>query len=495
MSMDMQRGTSDGWARTGEGLGTADAAGAASSAVAVVGAGFSGTIAAIQLRRRLPAARDIYLIERSGEFARGVAYAKTQMPHLLNVRAANMSAFADDPGHFERWLDIHAARWPGELIRTTAGDFATRRLYGRYLEATLHGEIAASGGTVRLLTAEIRALERTETGFTLRCHGGKGIEARGVVLATGSLPAHRPCDGVEFHDPWTPWALAGLAPYAPVLIVGTGLTMVDLVLGLHAQGFRGPIIAMSRRGLVPQPHAAIAQSWPAPEFSPAETGSALALMRAVRAQLRAAAEQNIGWRAVIDCLRPQTAALWRGLPALEQARFLRHIRPYWDIHRHRMAPPAADLVDRLRADGTLRVLRGRVREVRRDEAGATVQYNECPMGTPKSLAVQRVIYATGLQGVRDSGGLVAAMLASGQARLDGQKLGLEVTQKLNLVGADGKAAQHIWALGPIVRGVFWECLAVPDIRLQAGQLASEVAAQLAEAPRGHAAAAKGGAFL
>jgi uncharacterized NAD(P)/FAD-binding protein YdhS len=228
------------------------------------------------------------------------------------------------------------------------------------------------------------------------------------------------------------------------------------------------------------------QSWPTPNFSDAERGTAPALLRAVRAELSAAAAQNIGWRAVIDSLRPLTATLWRGLPVKEQARFLRHVRPYWDIHRHRMAPPAAEIINRLRANGALRVLRGRVREVRRGQGEAAVLYDECPTGARKTLQVQRVIYATGLQGVRASGGLVAALLASGQARLDEQKLGLEVTARLNLADAKGKIARNIWALGPIVRGVFWECLAVPDIRLQADQLAREVAASL-DMPPDHAA--------
>jgi uncharacterized NAD(P)/FAD-binding protein YdhS len=474
--------------------GQAGGTGSGTAGVVVVGAGFSGTIAAIQLRRRLPAGMNVYLVERSGEFARGVAFANSQVPHLLNVRAANMGAFADDPGHFERWLKVNAAQWSDEVLRTEAGNFATRRIFGKYLQATLHGEIAASGGNVHLLTGEVLAVEQTENGCILRLNGARTLEARGVVLATGSLPANRPCDGVEFHDPWTPQAVAGLKPDAPVLIVGTGLTMIDLVHALDAQGFRGPILALSRRGLLPLPHEYIAQGWPVPEFGEDARGSVLALLQAIRAEIRAAAARNIGWRAVIDSLRPITAALWRGLPLKERARFLRHIRPYWDVHRHRMAPPAAELINQLRAEGRLRIIRGRVHEVLRGAGQATVVYDECPSGTRESLAVQRVIYATGLQGARASGGLVAALLASGQARLDGQGLGLDVTPALNLVDSRGKTARNLWALGPIVRGTFWECLAVPDIRMQADQLAREIAATL-DAPGGYAGESLIGTFV
>lgn len=452
------------------------------STIAVIGAGFSGTMAAIQLRRRLPAAWDIHLIERSGRFARGVAYADTPLPHLLNVRAANMSAFADDPGHFERWLEINPAGWGEELFRTAAGSFATRRLYGTYLEAVLQGEIAASGGRVRLVTEEVQALEPQAGHWRLHCASGATLSAHGVVLAMGNLPVGTPCDGVEFHNPWTPAAVTGLNAQAPVAIIGTGLTMVDLVLSLRAQGFAGPIIAMSRRGLVPQPHEPIPQPWPTPAFSVADGSTALALFQAVRAELRAAAAQGVGWRAVIDALRPLTQTLWAGLPPPEQARFLRHIRPYWDIHRHRMAPPAAALINRLRAEGTLRIIRGRLRAVRQSETCAEAVYDECPTGLRKTLAVQRVIHATGLQSVSAAGGLAGTLLAHGQARLDVQALGLEVTGHFNLTGAGGQVAPNLWALGPIVRGMFWECIAVPDIRQHAAQLARAVAAALKTAP-------------
>ena len=452
---------------------------AGSCAIAVVGAGFSGTMVAIHLRRRLPPDQAVYLFERSGHFASGLAYADTGAAHLLNVRAANMSAFPEDAGHFERWVEANAARWPGEFHRTPAGIFATRRLYGRYLRAMLHDEIKRSGGTVRLLAEEVQALAPAPGGWRLSCRSGKSIAAAGVVLAAGNLPSSRPCDGVEFRDPWTPAALTNLRPEAPVLIVGTGLTMVDLVMALHARGFRGPIVALSRRGFVPHPHEAVGQSWPIPDFTPAARGTVLALLRAVRAQLRAAQAQGIGWRAVIDSLRPITAALWCGLPEAERARFLRHLRPYWDIHRHRMAPPAAAIVERLLDSGGLAIVRGRVREVQQRPGVAAVTFDNRATGMPEILEAQRVIYATGLQGMRTGAGLVADLLAGGQARLDRQELGLDVTGTLAVVDAQGNPARNLWALGPIVRGVFWECLAVPDIRVQARQLGQEIAASMA----------------
>ncbi|MDR3505151.1 MAG: FAD/NAD(P)-binding protein [Acidocella sp.] len=450
----------------------------ARGAVAIIGGGFSGTITAIQLRRRLPPEQEILLIERSGEFARGLAYADTGAAHLLNVRAANMSAFPDDPGHFERWLE--GADAEADVLRTDAGQFATRRLYGRYLQDTLQAEQEKGGGAVRLIRDEVTSLTRApEGGWRLGCANGQSIAARGVVLACGNLPMSRPCDGIVHHNPWPAAALDGLKPDQPVLIIGTGLTMVDITLALKSRGFAGPVIALSRRGLLPQSHAPILKPWPTPDFTPAERASATGLWRAVRAQIRAAEAQGIGWRAVIDSLRPITAELWRGLPLAEQSRFLRHARAYWDVVRHRMAAPAAARLQALRENGELQIIRGRVQNIECWPNGAEVRLFNKATGKAETLAVQRVIYATGLQGQRQGTGLLAGLIGSGLARLDEHGFGLGVDQSLAVLDGQGQPQADLWALGPLVRGVFWECIAVPDIRVQANALGAEIAAQFA----------------
>ena len=449
----------------------------AACTIAIIGAGFSGTMTAIRLRRALPAATRILLIERSGVFARGIAYAQSSAPHLLNVRAANMSAFPEDPGHFEHWLETCPEDSCSDVQRTAAGLFATRRLYGRYLQETLDETLRDGASSVQLLTEEVAALARAGAGWRLTCRSGRVIEASGVVLACGNLPPERPCNGVVFHNPWAADALRGLNKSDPVLIVGTGLTMVDLVLGLQTAGFEGPVTALSRRGLLPQPHEALAKPWPAPQFSAAERTSATALLRAVRAELRLAAAQGVGWRAVIDSLRPITAELWHGLPPCEQARFLRHARPYWDTHRHRMAPSAATAVSAWRAQGRLRVLRGRIQAIAQHAPGqADISIANSATGTGETLRVQRVIYATGLQSMRSGNGLLAGLVRTKTARLDGLELGLEVDANLNILDASGQPVPGLWALGPLVRGKFWECLAVPDIRVQAQTLSTNIAA-------------------
>ena len=448
--------------------------------VAIIGAGFSGTMAAIHLRHVLPPDHVIYLFDRTGRFARGPAYAATDAPHLLNVRSVNMSALPDDPGHFERWLAAQSARLPDEVARTEAGVFATRRLYGRYLRALLYEEMTASGGRVRLGADEVTGLSRVPEGWRLQCSSGREVVAAGIVLAIGNLPSKQPCDGVVHHDPWAPAATAGLRPDEPVLIVGTGLTMIDLALSMRARGFTGPVVALSRRGLTPQRHGEGGPAWPCPDFTAAERVSLLGLLRRVRREVRRAGRQGVGWRAVIDGLRPATAALWQGLPPAERSRFLRHLRPFWDVHRHRMAPAAAQHYDALVAAGALRIKRGRLAGVEAGAGRATVQIRS--PGGLETIAVQRVIHATGAAPAAAADGLVAGLLAAGLARTDQHGMGLDVSATLELAGAEG--GSRAWALGPIVRGVFWECTAVPDIRVQARMIAAEVARQLDAAQTG-----------
>ncbi len=450
--------------------------------IAIIGAGFSGTMAAIHLRHALPADHVIYLLDRTGRFARGPAYAASTTPHLLNVRSVNMSALPDDPRHFERWLSDQSARLPLDVATTEAGIFATRRLYGRYLRALLYQEMTESGGRVRLGAQDVTGVTRTAEGWRLHCRGGCDLIAAGLVMAIGNLPSRQACGSVIYHDPWSQKATADLRPDEPVLIVGTGLTMIDLALGMRTRGFDGPIIAVSRRGLVPQPHAAAGGAWPCPDFSAEERHSLTQLMRRLRQEVRLAASQGVGWTAVIDGLRPATAALWQGLPETERNRFLRHVRPYWDTHRHRMAPVVATRYGALIEDGSLVVMRGRVQQTEVDGVSAQVHIQSRGSAALKTLTVQRVIYATGIGAGAETDGLVSSLMAQGYANTDPHGMGLAVTATLEMIGADGTITDRAWALGPIVRGMFWECTAVPDIRVQARMIADGVLRQLATAP-------------
>jgi uncharacterized NAD(P)/FAD-binding protein YdhS len=458
--------------------------------IAVIGAGFSGTIATLQLLRRLPEDQPVLLCERSADFARGVAYSTGENEHLLNVRAANMSAISDERLHFEEWLKHRAAAAGGKLdglYDTEAGLFASRGLYGQYLRSILDHAMRQTAGhaQLRLLPDEITDVEPADGGgFTLICASGQRLEVAGVVLAVGNLPSAEGEDPRICSNAWDPKAWRELDPNRPLMIVGTGLTMVDLVIGLRRRGYPGTIFALSRGGMLPMRHTATA-AWPTPMLTIAEERSLPLLMARLRAEIEAAAEQGVDWRAVIDSMRPITASLWVRFSIDERRRFLRHVRRYWDVHRHRMAPPHADLIHAMIADGTLRIVAGRIGSMEKGPNCVRVTYAPRTGGPAKVLDVQRVIKASGLEHIsktRDP--LMQRLLDRGLVRMDAQGMGLDVTDGLNVLRADGEPAPRIWALGPIVRGVFWECVAVPDIRVQASHLAVSVVAWLREdAPR------------
>lgn len=425
--------------------------------VAVIGGGFSGTMAAVHLLAR---GCRVTLIERSGRFAEGLAYGTREPVHLLNVRASNMSAFPDVPDHFACWLEARALG--------TGASFAPREAYRAYLKGILDD---AGASLVRLADEA----ERLQDG-AVRLASGASIEAEAVVVAVGNLPpaplrAFAAATLPYANDPWSAEGRRALADMAraggDVLVIGTGLTMVDTVLSLFAQGFGGRVVALSRRGLVPRSHAASA---PGPKGVPAQR-SPLALLRWVRGQ---AAQGD--WRAVIDSLRPVTAAIWQGWTEAQRGAFIRHLRPWWDVHRHRIAPEVAEQLQRLTDKGRLLVQAGRITGVEDRHVHVRLRGRESER---RSFA--GIVNCTGPQAdIRGSGNpMLRDLLGRGGARTDQLGLGFEVDADLRVLGAPGR----VYALGPMTRGTFWESVAVPDIRVQAQLLADTIAADLAEPNR------------
>lgn len=449
-----------------------------SQPIAVIGAGFSGTMAALQLLTHLPLDRPVLLCEGAERFGRGRAYATGNPDHLLNVRAANMSAYPDRPGHFEAWLAGLAPDEPG-IRATPAGTFAARGLYGRYL-ADLLTEAVTERGAPRLHLVNDAIVDIVpEAGrVILRSAGGRTYPAAGAVLAMGNLVAPAEPPSRYRFDPWRSDAFERLHAPLPVMIVGTGLTMVDAVVSLRRQGFEGQIVALSRRGLVPATHEA-ATPWPAPALSQSERSAITRLAARIRAEIAAAQATGQDWRGVIDSLRPLTEALWLGLPQAERGRFLRHLRPFWDVHRHRSAPPVGATIAREIAAGSLVVRAGRIAGIEDGPRHARVTFR--PRGTQgrETLDVQGILDARGIgsvAGTRDP--LLARLIARGLVRPGPFGIGLDVEPDFAVGGARA-AGVNLWTLGPLLRGVFWECTAVPDIRHQAVDLARAVAAEFA----------------
>lgn len=428
--------------------------------VAIVGGGFSGTLLAINLLRfGGPSAT---LIDRSAaRIARGVAYSATEPAHLLNVRAAGMSAFPDDADHFVRWL---AARHGG-----TPASFVPRRLYGEYLAETL---AAVRDDRLTLCTGDVRAV--TDAG--VRLADGRDIAADLAVLATGNLPPHTP-PGIDpaalpggryIDDPWRADPARGLGAGDGVLLLGTGLTAIDLALQLDAGGFAGGIVALSRRGL--RPHRHVEGGAPVQGRTDLPGVPLSGLVRELRAE---ATEAPGGWRAAVDSLRPVTQRLWGASDRATRARFLRHLRPFWDVHRHRLAPAVADRIDAMVAEGRLRFVAGKVAGATATPAGVDLTWRPRHRDATERMAVARIVNCTGPQGdlTRTDDPLLAGLAAAGAIRPDALRLGIDVDAQSRVIDSGGQARDALCCIGPMTRGGLWEVVAVPDLRRQAWDLA------------------------
>jgi uncharacterized NAD(P)/FAD-binding protein YdhS len=265
-----------------------------------------------------------------------------------------------------------------------------------------------------------------------------------------------------------------------VLLVGAGLTMVDAVIVLLDAGHRGPIHALSRRGLLPRPH--LEKPAPPVKLQGEPPGDLISLTRFVRQEITRATDAGQSWHQVIDALRPFTHGLWRGMEPGEQRRFLRHMRAWWDVHRHRMAPEIAARIDAARTSGQLHVHAGLIAGVAISENHANVTFR--PRGTSEetSLRVGRVVNCTGPAPdvTRSTDPLLRTLLESGMARPDPLHLGLDVTTDGAVLDAAGVASDRLFAVGPLTKGAWWEITSVPDIRNQCQSMARALGGVLSE---------------
>jgi len=454
--------------------------------IAIVGGGVSGTLVAVQLLQLARAPLTIVLIDRSGRFGRGVAFGTTSELHLLNVRAGSMSALPDDPDHFVRWLQ--GPRGDGPVPGGGPEDFSPRSVYGAYVAAVLdEAERAAIPGvTLCRITGEAVAARPSRGGVSIVLADGGEIAAAHAVLALGNRPPASPeAPGLSrlvppryVSDPWTPGALEALAADGPVLLVGTGLTMVDVALVLAKRGVKGPLHAVSRRGRLPQSNALLPQE-PLTPVAPGETLGLSDLVRRVRAVSKERSlSEPAGWRAVVDGLRPRTQGLWQGLSEVERRRFLRHVRPYWDTVRHRIAPGVARRLEELLRSGALRPRAARLVRVEAEAAGARVWVRARGADGDESLLVTGIVNCTGPREAYAGSvsPLVDELFRSGAARPGPLGLGLETGPDGLLMGADGVRSTVLSTLGPPRKGSLWETLAVPEIRSQARVLALAILA-------------------
>ncbi|MFN3352633.1 MAG: FAD/NAD(P)-binding protein [Brevundimonas sp.] len=417
-----------------------------SDRVLIIGGGFSGAMLAARLAERGAAST---LINRDDRFGLGVAYGAAEPWHLLNVRSARMSAVADRPGDFMDWLRLHAPE------HADPNGFAPRAVFGRYVQDRFARVRGAYPGLIE--TACGVAVAITADGVTLG--DGRRLEGRAVVLSTGNPPpATAGAVPGAIADPWAAGALDGVRPSDDVILIGTGLTMVDVLATLERRGWIGRAYALSRRGLRPRSHG----PRPDPRLAPTpEVGASLA--RSLGAARDAAAAGD-GWRSLMEAYRPITAALWASLDAERQRRLLRHLRPWWDVHRHRLAPKVAAHLDALIDQDRLSILAGRVRTARPASGRIELTFRPRGQAGEAKLVADRLIDCSGPGHDPRNDPLTGPLIASGAARLHENGLGLDLDPIGRVLNAERRPSPGLYVLGPPARAAFWETIAVPDIR-------------------------------
>ena len=464
--------------------------------VIVVGAGAAGTLVAIHLARtagRRSLGLDVTLIDPADRWGRGVAFGTSDDQHLLNVPAAGMSALPEEPGHFLAWLQRDEP--DGD---STAYSFASRRQYGRYLDETLSDALADGLGELNLKHLRARAvgLRRTANGALVVTSDGRELSGDAVVLATGlpSSGSHWATSDLQnsaffLPDPWAPGALDVVrrdrSGHPGVLVVGTGLTMVDVVLSL-SDGANRPdrmIHAISRHGRLPKTHAPEFALAAIPEIS--HWGNSLPELREqVWRHLSSVTRATGDWRPAMDGLRSQVAALWERLTEHDRAEFLAEDASAWNVLRHRMAPSSGVVLREMRAAGRLTIAANRIVAAEPlPYGGLLITFAD---GTEQSFGW--VVNCTGPQAdmrllgdplyddlLHPRGGVSAAVAATAG-------MGVQTAQG-RLLDSEGATDAPVWTLGAMRRGELWESTAVPEIRSQALAVATAVLDEVAPLPR------------
>lgn len=469
--------------------------------VAIIGGGFSGTMTAVNLARLSSDPLRVVIVNARRPLGRGTAYGTARAEHLLNVAARNMSALPELPTHFVEWL-----RSRHEYVATPDAElremFAPRRVYGDYLRGLLTACMnpidARSPVTVEAIDDEAIDISVEESfdgnwPAVVMLKSGESLEADQVVLATGNQPpgSFASASPLRFDDrwcadPWEDWQHRLPPPGGRIILLGTGLTTVDVVLTLDALGWEGEIVAISRNGMLPKSHfRGIAYQ----DYIPtdAESLGLAGLLQLVQVHCGRLRQMSQNPAIAIDKLRPHTQRLWRSLSTEEKQDFLSQHAATWNVARHRIAVSIHDTITDALDCGRLQVISGSIERIHPHDHTMEVVFRDA-QGEENAQSGDLVINCTGPQAKfsRTPLPLFENLLRKGLVCCDPLDLGLAVIDDLAVVGADCEPSSLLYAMGPLLKGTLWETTAVPELRVQAMRLAETLLErQPAEVPEEH----------
>ncbi|WP_122429133.1 FAD/NAD(P)-binding protein [Pseudomonas viridiflava] len=456
--------------------------------ILIIGGGLSGTMLAVQLLRR-PGKRRILIVETREELGRGEAYSATEIGHTLNGNAARMSADADDADDLTRWLTEYLANggWPEAAAQRVpvAELFPPRGIFGLYVQQRLKEAQALGatrGSTVEHVRGEVVDVQEQAVGVSATLADGRVLQGHFAVLATGMYAAsrtpQRESSGLNAAalDPWDVNVMRELDPRARVLIIGSGLTMVDAVVSLEQAGHRGPIQVYSRHGLLPHVRRQPPE-WPDFLGQDHSIRSPRQLVRKVREQCELAIESGIDWQAPLDTVRANIGRLWNQATDRQRRQFVRHVRPWWESHHHRSPPPSAALVARLLKEGRLSIYAASLQGVSTLAGQVQITLRYRGDDQPSSIIGDALINSTGIEydWRRVNRALPRQLLARGLIQPGPLALGIAADSRGAVRDAQGRYSSRLFAMGPPLRGMWWESTAVNDVASQAKALAIHLA--------------------
>lgn len=436
----------------------------------IVGGGFTGTVLAMNVARLSPGPLDIVMVEPGAELGRGIAYGSRDGAHRINVPSDRMDLFKESPGQATRWLSDQGIL-PDPASDDGSGQFyPARQHYGDFVTTALAETLGSAGPRIHFAhrRTSVCALDRAD-GWTVTLQSGERLAAKSVALCFGHATPTLPCPMAEsvaraakfVPDPWADDALKAIEAGDRVLIVGTGLTMADVVMSLRERRHTGPITAVSRRGLLPREHGVFRGDIDLFEKDSVPT-TALGLLRLLRRRIREDGAALGGWHGLVDALRFKLPEAWGALPRTEKAKVLRRLLAFWDVHRFRIAPQVAAGLEDSRVKGQLLIKKAVLAGLAR-EGDAFKARLKRPGTAADERLFDSVVLCSGPEKDLRRNPLIADLLAKDFAQLDDTGFGLAVDAHSRLIVAEGRIWPSLLAFGPMTRGTFGEMTGAPDI--------------------------------
>ncbi|MBB3452536.1 putative NAD(P)/FAD-binding protein YdhS [Rhizobium sp. BK313] len=457
--------------------------------IAIIGGGVSGTAVAFHLMQYKPLQPgQLFIFEPRARLGAGLAYDTQDPAHRINVPAAKMSLLPDDLEHFQRWLEEgNVLAGDQTAVAANGSLFPRRGVFGRYVNTMVQPFV--DSGAVTHVAERAEDVQRLDGHWVITGEAGRRVEADILVIAT-SHPSPQPPQPLQnaltghprfVADPTRPDALDAVRADDRVLVVGNGLTSADVIASLNLRGHKGPITAISRRGLRSRGHAPVKQELFG-DFVSHPSRTALDLLRHVRAAIREAEGEGRSWHAVIDQVRAQGQDLWRAMPINERRRVVRHLRPFWDVHRFRVAPQVEAVSEEAISAGRLEVLAASVASVKVKDGmiGCTLRLSRSGKSLDRQFDAVVVTTGPGHRGILDSQSWIGELADAGYLAIDDAGLGLACNTASLALGADGKAAPSLFISGPLARGTFGELMGLPEVVEHAVFVAEQVASAVAD---------------